>query len=221
MKNKNTIQPKTDNQQLYLDSLLKNKITFCNGPAGTGKTFLATLFGINALLAKKYDKLIISRPLVQSDLPTGHLPGSIEEKLTPYIRPVMDIISEVATKKEIETMVATKVIDIVPFGYMRGLTFKNSFIIFDEVQNCTYDQLILGLTRMGYGSKMVLSGDIFQSDLFKEKQGGMQILMSKLYGIEEIGMVNLNNSDIVREPIIQKILDRLNEETAQQTGIDA
>jgi phosphate starvation-inducible PhoH-like protein len=212
---KNTIQAKTDNQQLYLDSIVKNKITFCNGPAGTGKTFLATLYGINGLITNKYERLIISRPLVQSDLPTGHLPGTIEEKLTPYIRPVMDVLQESIPKKEIDAMIATKMIDIVPFGYMRGLTFKNSFIIFDEVQNCTYEQLILGLTRMGFGSKMVLSGDIFQSDLFKEKQGGMQILMSKLVDIDGIGMVNLTNSDIVREPIIQKILDRLNEETAQ------
>jgi phosphate starvation-inducible PhoH-like protein len=212
---KNTIQAKTDNQQLYLDSIVKNKITFCNGPAGTGKTFLATLYGINGLITNKYERLIISRPLVQSDLPTGHLPGTIEEKLTPYIRPVMDVLQESIPKKEIDAMIATKMIDIVPFGYMRGLTFKNYFIIFDEVQNCTYEQLILGLTRMGFGSKMVLSGDIFQSDLFKEKQGGMQILMSKLVDIDGIGMVNLTNSDIVREPIIQKILDRLNEETAQ------
>ncbi len=215
MKNKNTIQAKTDNQQVYLDSIAKNKITFCNGPAGTGKTFLATLIGINGLITNKYERLIISRPLVQSDLPTGHLPGTIEEKLTPYIRPVMDVLAESITKKEIDTMIATKRIDIVPFGYMRGLTFKNAFVIFDEVQNCTFEQLILGLTRLGFGSKMVLSGDMFQSDLFKEKQGGMQILMSKLEGIDGIGMVNLTNSDIVREPIIQKILDRLNEETTQ------
>lgn len=206
------IEPKTDNQREYLDSLTKNKITFCNGPSGSGKTFIATLYGIYGVLDKKYSKLIISRPLVQSDLPTGHIPGTLEEKLAPYIRPVIDILEDTVKKSEIETMIAKRIIDIVPFGYMRGLSFHNSYVLFDEVQNCTLDQLILGLTRFGRNSKMVLTGDTRQSDLFKEKRGGMEFLMSKLNSLKDIGMVHLTNSDIVREPIIQTILDRLDDE---------
>lgn len=210
-----TIEAKTPNQQVYIDAIKNNKIIFCDGPAGCGKTFIATLLGIAQVYNKDFEKLIISRPLVQSDLPTGYLPGNIEEKLAPYIRPVIDILEQSITKKVVDEMVAKKTIDIIPFGYMRGLTFNNSFVILDEVQNCTFEQLVLGLTRLGKRSKMVLCGDLNQSDLFQEKRGGLKYLMDTLKDINGVGAVYLNNSDIVREPIVQKILDRLDEEQSK------
>jgi phosphate starvation-inducible PhoH-like protein len=213
------IEAKTPNQQKYIDSINKNKITFCEGPAGTGKTFLATLYGIQGLLSSKYDRIVISRPLIQSDMPTGYLPGTIEEKLKPYIRPVIDILSQTTKTSELEKMIASKRIDIIPFGYMRGLTFFNSFIILEECQNCSYEQIILALTRFGKGSKMVLSGDSDQSDLIQNKSGAFNHIYSKLTGIKGIGTVNLDTTDIVREPIIRTILETLDEET--QADIDA
>ncbi len=213
------LEAKTENQQEYLNSIHKNKVTFCDGPAGTGKTYLPTLIGIHGLLTHKYDKLVISRPLVQSDLPTGHLPGTIEEKLAPYIRPIIDTLERSIDKKEIERLIAERKIDVVPFGYMRGLTFHRSFVILDECQNCTFDQLVLGLTRLGPYSKMVISGDSRQSDLYEEKQGGLSAVMQYLQNIDEVGIIHLENKDIIREPIIQKILERLDEEKARQESV--
>jgi phosphate starvation-inducible protein PhoH and related proteins len=209
---KKRIEAKTPNQQLYIEAINKNRIIFCDGPAGSGKTIISTLSAIYSLIDKTCDRVVISRPLVQSDNNSGFLPGSLDEKLAPYIRPVMDIIQESITKSELEKLTKEKRIEVVPFGYMRGLTFHNSFIIFDEAQNCTYEQLILGLTRLGRNSKLIISGDSKQSDLLISKQGGMETLMKKLKGIKDIGTVHLTNEDIVREPIIKRILERLNEE---------
>lgn len=203
------IEPKTDNQRHYIESINNNKITFCDGPAGTGKTYLATLIGLCGLLQKKYQKLIISRPLVQSDSNSGYLPGTLDDKLAPYIKPVMDVLEFSQSKKELEELIKFKRIEVIPFGYMRGLTFNESFVIFEECQNCTYEQLILGLTRFGKECKMVLSGDVNQSDLSYDRQGGFSKIIGKLVGLPKIGIVHLENQDIVREPIIKLILEHL------------
>jgi phosphate starvation-inducible protein PhoH and related proteins len=208
---KRRIEAKTSNQQVYIDAINKNKVVFCDGPAGSGKTIISTLCAIYSLLDKTHDKVVISRPLVQSDNNSGFLPGTLDEKLAPYIRPVMDIVQESISKLEFEKLTKEKKIEVIPFGYMRGLTFHNSFIIFDEAQNCTYEQLILGLTRLGRNSKLVISGDSQQSDLLVSKQGGMKSLMEKLKGLKEVGTVYLTREDIVREPIIKRILERLDE----------
>src|SRR5688572_15410022 len=145
---KKRIEAKTPNQQLYIDAIYKNRIVFCDGPAGSGKTIISTLCAIYSLLDKSCERVVISRPLVQSDNNSGFLPGTLDEKLAPYIRPVMDIIQESITKDELDKFTKGKKIEVIPFGYMRGLTFHNSFIIFDEAQNCTFEQLILGITRL-------------------------------------------------------------------------
>lgn len=210
------LEAKTPNQQKYLDSIKQNQITFCDGPAGTGKTFLSTLYGIYGLINKEFEKVIISRPLVQADSPTGYLPGTIDEKLAPYIRPVIDILEQSVGKTELEKLLSAKKIEVIPFGYMRGLTFYNSFIILEECQNCSFEQLILGLTRLGKKSKMVISGDGKQSDLLHNKQGGMSHLMTRLSDISGVGLVYFDNTDIIREPIIKRILERLDEKTAEE-----
>jgi len=205
------IRPKGAHQKLYIQSLDTNKITFCEGPAGTGKTYLSALHGIMGLQDGRYHKLIISRPLVQSGEDTGYLPGGINEKLDPYIKPIYDILDYIITPKELSELIQEKRIEIVPFAYMRGRNFFNSYIILDEVQNCTYEQLVLALTRFSKNSKMVLTGDIQQSDLPSRKRGGFLTIMNTLEDTKDIGVVKLDNSDIVREPIVKTILEKLNE----------
>ncbi len=214
------IEAKTQNQQTYIDSIVQNKITFCDGPAGTGKTFVATLCACYQLIEKKIDRIVISRPLVQADVSIGHLPGTLEEKLAPYIRPVMDVMEEVVNKTALERYMDAGKIEILPFTTMQGRTLANTFTIIEESQNCTFEQIVLALTRFGKHSRMVLSGDSRQSYLPASKQGGLATLMQRLEGLKGVGLVYLDNSDIVREPIIKTILERLDEESrpSESTG---
>lgn len=207
------LKPKTENQKLYLESIEKNKITFCCGPAGCGKTYIPSLYGLKGLLDGKYQKMIISRPLVQADESTGYLPGGINHKLDPYLQPIYDAFSYVIIGNEIEDLIARKKIEIVPFAYMRGRNFFNSFILFDEASNCTYNQLLLALTRFSRNSTMVFAGDITQSDLPFKQRGGYESIIENLNNIEDIGVVHLDNSDIIREPIIKTILEKLGNES--------
>lgn len=209
------LQPKSDNQRLYLESLTKNKITLCQGPAGTGKSYLATLYALEQLQKGAYHKLIISRPLVQSGENTGYLPGTINDKLDPYIRPIFDILDYMLTKQDLSRMIEDKRIEIVPFAYMRGRNFFNSFIILDEVQNCSYQQLLLALTRFAKNSKMVLTGDPNQSDLSIRDRGGFTKICNALKNVKDIGVTNLTLNDIVREPIVKTILEILEGENQE------
>lgn len=204
---------KSENQRRYLKSLENNKITFCEGPAGSGKTYLATVMALQGLQDGLYHKLIISRPLVQSGENTGYLPGGINDKLDPYMKPIYDILDYYLTKQDISELIQDKRLEIVPFAYMRGRNFFNSFILLDEVQNCSYEQLVLALTRYAKGSKMVLTGDIAQSDLPNYKQGGLYQIMNKLRNTDDIGVIELDNSDIVREPIVRTILEKLDDKS--------
>jgi len=211
------LKPKTDNQKLYFDSIEKNKITFCCGPAGCGKTYIPSLYGLKGLLEGKYQKMIISRPLVQADESTGYLPGGINSKLDPYLQPIYDAFSHVAIGNEIEDLINRKKIEIVPFAYMRGRNFFNSFILLDEASNCTYNQLILALTRFSKNSRMVFAGDITQSDLPIRQRGGYETIIDSLKDTEDIGVIHLNSSDIIREPIIKIILEKLYNENTRET----
>lgn len=204
------IEPKTENQKQYLDSLNANKITFCEGPPGVGKTYLATLKAIDGLIKEQYTKIIISRPLVQSGEDSGYLPGNINDKLDPYVRPVYDILEHVIDHETLDRWKDEKRIEIIPFGYMRGRNFFNSFIILDEVQNCSYEQLVLALTRFAKNSKMVVTGDARQSDLPELKKGGFEKIMRKLINTPDIGITYMTVDDIIREPIIKVILEKLN-----------
>ncbi len=200
---------KTNNQQTVIDSINTNTITFCEGPAGSGKTTISIGMAINYLRRKIVTKIILSRPIMQVDEDLGYLPGTADEKLHPFLLPIMDELRNYANKIEVDNWRKDGTIEVVPLALMRGRNFHNSFIIVDEAQNCTYKQLQMALTRTGRESIMVINGDSAQTDLYKTKQGGLTYYMRALQGLESIGVVQLTNDDVIRNPLISKMLDRL------------
>lgn len=206
---KNRLKPKTVNQNEFIRTIAENTITFCQGVAGSGKTHIAVGMAIEYLLENKVNKIVITRPVVESGERLGFLPGTAEEKLHPYLLPILDEIVHFIPISQYVTLKTQNKIEIVPLGLMRGRNFHNCFIVADECQNASYDQLKMLLTRIGNNSKMVLTGDISQSDLQKYLRGGFLQLISGLQDIEGIGISQLNNADIIRNPIIGKILARL------------
>ena len=206
---KNRLKPKTTNQSEFIRTIAENTIAFCQGVAGSGKTHIAVGMAIEYLLENKVNKIVITRPVVESGEKLGFLPGTAEEKLHPYLLPILDEIAHFIPMSQYASLKTHNKIEIVPLGLMRGRNFHNCFIIADECQNASYDQLKMLLTRIGNESKMVLIGDISQSDLQRYLRGGFLQLLSALNDIEGIGIAELNNADIIRNPIIGKILSRL------------
>lgn len=206
---RNRLKPRTENQKEYIRTIAENHITFCQGVAGSGKSHIAIGMALEYLLENKVKKLIITRPVVESGEKIGYLPGSAEEKLHPYLLPLLDEIHHFISPAQYITLKTQNKIEIVPLGLMRGRNFHDSFIVADECQNASYDQLKMLLTRIGNNSKMVLTGDTSQSDLTRHMQGGFYTLFNLLDALEGIGLAQLNFSDIVRNPIIGKILSRL------------
>lgn len=206
---RNRLKARTPNQKIYIDTIYDNTITFCQGLAGSGKTHIAVGTGIEYLLEEKVKKIIITRPVLEAGERIGYLPGTAEEKLHPYLLPIVDEILHFIPVAQYASLKLNNKIEVVPLGLMRGRNFHDSFIIADECQNASYDQLKMLLTRVGHGSKMVLTGDIRQSDLSRHLQGGFNDLMNILNGLNSIGIVKLESSDIVRNPIIAQILDKL------------
>ena len=206
---RNRLRPRTDNQKEYIRTIAENTITFCQGVAGSGKTHIAIGMALEYLLEDKVKKIIITRPVVESGEKIGYLPGTAEEKLHPYLLPVLDEICYFVPMSHYASLKLNNKIEIVPLGLMRGRNFHNSFIVADECQNASYDQLKMLLTRIGTDSRMVLTGDISQSDLHRSMRGGFLDLIQGLYGLDSIGVAELLNSDIIRNPIIGKILSRL------------
>ncbi len=207
---RNRLKPRTDNQKEYIRTIAENHITFCQGVAGSGKTHIAIGMALEYLLDEKIKKIVITRPVVESGEKIGYLPGTAEEKLHPYLLPLLDEINHFITPAQYTSLKLNNKIEIVPLGLMRGRNFHNSFIVADECQNASYDQLKMLLTRLGNNSKMVLTGDISQSDLHKHMQGGFHIMTQILTDIDGIGISYLDNKDIVRNPIIGTILNRFN-----------
>lgn len=208
---KNRLKPRTLNQNNYIRTVSENTITFCQGVAGSGKTHIAIGMALEYLLEDKVKKIIITRPVVESGEKIGYLPGTAEEKLHPYLLPILDEVCHFIPMSQYANLKLNNKIEIVPLGLMRGRNFHHSFIVADECQNASYDQLKMLLTRTGNESKMVLTGDVSQSDLHRTMRGGFQELMFALEDIVGIGMSKLDNSDIVRNPIIGKILTRLDD----------
>lgn len=200
---------KTNNQQTLIDSINTNTITFCEGPAGSGKTHISIGMGVNYLRRKIVSKIVLSRPIMQVDEDLGYLPGTADEKLHPFLLPILDELRSYANKIEVDNWRKDGTIEICPLALMRGRNFHNSFIIVDEAQNCTYKQLQMALTRVGRESIMVVNGDSAQTDLWKTKQGGLTYYMRALEGLDSIGVVQLTNDDVIRNPLISKMLDRL------------
>ena len=215
---RNRLKPRTENQKEYIRTIAENTVTFCQGSAGTGKTHIAVGMGLEYLIDDKVKKIIITRPVVESGEKIGYLPGTAEEKLHPYLLPILDEVCHFISMSQYASLKLNNRIEIVPLGLMRGRNFHNCFIIADECQNASYDQLKMLLTRTGMNSKMVLTGDVTQSDLQKHMRGGFLELISVLGGLEGIGISLLDNTDIVRNPIISTILYRLeNHENEEQS----
>ncbi len=206
---RNTLRPKTKNQAEYIRIAAENHITFCQGVAGSGKTHIAIGLALEYLLNDKAQKIVITRPVVESGEKIGYLPGTAEEKLHPYLLPIIDEINYFISPALYASLKLNNKIEVVPLGLMRGRNFHNTFVVADECQNASYDQLKMLLTRLGIGSKMIITGDMSQSDLTKHLRGGLFAMTEALKGVEGIGISMLQSSDIVRNPIIGKILDRL------------
>jgi len=208
---RNKLKPRTENQKNYIRSVLDNTITFCQGLAGSGKTHIAIGMAIEFLLENKINKIIITRPVLEAGEKIGYLPGSAEEKLHPYLLPIIDEIHYFINPAQYAAFKLNNKIEVVPLGLMRGRNFHNAFIVADECQNASYEQLKMLLTRTGQQSKMVLTGDIGQSDLSRHLQGGFITMIEALNGVNGIGYCKLESSDIVRNPIISDILLRLDD----------
>lgn len=206
---RNKLKARSENQQKAIDTIANNSVNFISGPAGSGKTLLAVGSAIEALLDDKVNRIILTRPILEAGEKMGFIPGSAEEKIHPYLLPILDEISHFIPMSEYSKLKEHKKIEIVPLGHMRGRNFHNCFIVADECQNASYDQLKMLLTRIGCNSKMVITGDTAQSDLPYHVRGGFKHMIDSLYGIDGIGVALLENTDIVRNPIISKILDRL------------
>lgn len=206
---RNRLKPRTENQKDYIRTVADNTITFCQGLAGSGKTHIAIGMALEYLLDEKVKKIIITRPVIEAGEKIGYLPGTAEEKLHPYLLPILDEINHFISSAQYASLRLNNKIEVVPLGLMRGRNFHNSFIVADECQNATYDQLKMLLTRTGQESKMILTGDAGQSDLSRHMRGGFTDLIKTLDGLDGIGVCQLQSSDIVRNPIIAKILGRL------------
>ena len=203
------LKPRSENQKEYIRAVAENTITFCQGLAGSGKTHIAIGMALEYLLDDKVKKIIITRPVIEAGEKIGYLPGTAEEKLHPYLLPIIDEINHFISMAHYTTLKLNNKIEVVPLGLMRGRNFHNAFIVADECQNASYEQLKMLLTRVGQESKLILTGDIGQSDLSRHLRGGFINLINALDGIDGIGTCRLESSDIVRNPIIAKILSRL------------
>jgi len=200
------IKCKTVGQKKYVDSIAKKTITIGVGPAGTGKTYLAVALAVNALRAKQVDKIILTRPAVEAGEKLGFLPGDLQEKVNPYLRPLYDGLQEMLGFEQYQKLIEKGVIEIAPLAYMRGRTLSNAFIILDEAQNTSREQIKMFLTRLGEGSKMVINGDLTQVDLPEGKLSGLKHAASLLRDIPDIGIITLTEKDVVRHPLVQLIV---------------
>lgn len=200
------IRSKTVGQRKYVDYIRKKTITFGIGPAGTGKTYLAVAMAVNSFKSKQVEKIILTRPAVEAGEKLGFLPGDLQEKVNPYLRPLYDALQEMLGLDSYSKLMEKGVIEIAPLAYMRGRTLNNAFIILDEAQNTTKEQIKMFLTRLGENSKMVITGDLTQIDLPEGKISGLKHATRILHGIDEIGIMRFSEKDVVRHPLVQLIV---------------
>jgi phosphate starvation-inducible PhoH-like protein len=201
-----SIRPKTANQMRYVSAIDENTITFGVGPAGTGKTYLAMAKAIQALQAKQVNRIILTRPAVEAGERLGFLPGTLQEKIDPYLRPLFDALHDMIDQESIPRLMTSGIIEIAPLAYMRGRTLNDAFIILDEAQNTSAEQMKMFLTRLGFGSKMVITGDTTQVDLPHGAQSGLKIVHEILDGVDDIAFVNLLAEDVVRNRLVGEIV---------------
>jgi phosphate starvation-inducible PhoH-like protein len=203
---KRTVQPKSINQRRYLDAIEKYDMVFGIGPAGTGKTYLAVAMAISALVSKRVNRIILARPAVEAGERLGFLPGTLQEKVDPYLRPLYDALYDMLDPEKVDRYLEKNVIEVAPIAFMRGRTLNDSFIILDEAQNTTGEQMKMFLTRMGFNSKAVITGDITQIDLPNAKRSGLVEAIDVLKGVEGISFVHFDETDVVRHHLVQRIV---------------
>lgn len=202
-----TIRPKTSNQKKYVDAIDKHTVTFGIGPAGTGKTYLAMAKAVQALQAKQVNRIILTRPAVEAGERLGFLPGTLHEKIDPYLRPLFDALHDMLDPEAIPRLMSSGTIEVAPLAYMRGRTLNDSFIILDEAQNTSPEQMKMFLTRLGFSSKMVVTGDVTQIDLPTHQESGLSIVRDILEGIDDISFMDLTSEDVVRHRLVSEIVD--------------
>jgi phosphate starvation-inducible PhoH-like protein len=200
------IRPKTAGQRKFVESIDRNTLTFGIGPAGTGKTFLAVVMAVRALRSRHVERVILSRPAVEAGEKLGFLPGDLKDKVDPYLRPLYDALSELMDDPLVSRYLERGTIEVAPLAYMRGRTLSGAFVILDEAQNATRDQLKMFLTRLGAGSKMIVNGDITQVDLPGGVQSGLLEAPRRFGGLPDIGIVELTDTDVVRHPLVTEII---------------
>jgi phosphate starvation-inducible PhoH-like protein len=211
---KKVLAPKTVNQRRYIDAIENHDLTFGIGPAGTGKTYLAVAMAVSALLNKKVSRIVLTRPAVEAGEHLGFLPGTLQEKVDPYLRPLYDALFDMIDSEKVEKLMERNVIEIAPLAFMRGRTLNDCFIILDEAQNTSTEQMKMVLTRQGFNSKMVVTGDQTQIDLPSGKKSGLLNAAEVLRGVEGIAFVTFDDKDVVRHYLVQRIVkayDRYNE----------
>lgn len=206
------IYPKTIGQKQLLDALMSKDMIFVSGPAGTGKTFLSVVYAVTQLRNEEVRRLIVTRPVVEAGENLGFLPGDLKEKVDPYLRPIYDALYFTLGQVQTERLLEKGIIEIAPLAYMRGRTLDDAIIILDEAQNTTPMQMKMFLTRMGFDSKMIITGDMTQIDLPSSKGSGFIDALNRLQGIDEIGFVHLHNSDVVRHPLVKRILTQYDDQ---------
>jgi len=210
-----TIRAKTAGQKAYTDAIDRNTIVFGIGPAGTGKTYLAMAKAVQALQRKEVDRIILSRPAIEAGERLGFLPGTLTDKIDPYLRPLYDALNEMMDPEVVPKLLATGVVEVAPLAYMRGRTLNNSFVVLDEAQNTTPEQMKMFLTRLGFGSKMVVTGDITQVDL-PAGASGLKLVTQILDRLDDIEFSRLTSEDVVRHSLVGRIVDAYTEYDAKQ-----
>jgi phosphate starvation-inducible PhoH-like protein len=215
-----TIRPKTLNQKRYVDAIDKHTIVFAIGPAGTGKTYLAMAKAVKALQAKEVNRIILTRPAVEAGERLGFLPGTLYEKIDPYLRPLYDALHDMLDPDSIPRLTAAGTIEVAPLAYMRGRTLNDSFIILDEAQNTSAEQMKMFLTRLGFGSRVVVTGDVTQVDLPAGQVSGLRIVQDILAGVPDIHFVRLTSHDVVRHRLVGEIVDAYERYDARQRGAE-
>jgi phosphate starvation-inducible PhoH-like protein len=215
---KRVIQPKSLNQKMYLEAIEKNDMVFGIGPAGTGKTYLAVAMAVSALMSKQVSRIVLARPAVEAGERLGFLPGTLQEKVDPYLRPLYDALYDLADQEKVDRYLEKNIIEIAPIAFMRGRTLNDAFIILDEAQNTTSEQMKMFVTRMGFNSKAVITGDITQIDLPNSKRSGLIEAMDVLKNVNGLAFCQFNDTDVVRHHLVQRIVRAYDEHT---TRVDA
>ena len=209
------VAPKTVNQKRYVDAIRNSTITFGIGPAGTGKTFLAVAMAAAALTRREINRIILTRPAVEAGERLGFLPGDLMAKIDPYLRPLFDALHDMLDPEKVATHLERNVIEVAPLAFMRGRTLNDSFVILDEAQNTTPEQMKMFLTRLGFGSKMVITGDITQVDLPRDQQSGLIVVADILEDVDGVDFVRFGGEDVVRHRLVQRIVEAYDEHASQ------